>query len=405
MFDVQSIRSDFPILSESMNGQPLAYLDNAATSQKPQVVIDAVAKYYQSENANIHRGVFSLSEAATARYEATRSSVASFISAQRTEEVIFTKGVTESINLIAHGFAQSILKAGDEILISGMEHHANIVPWQIACERTGAVLKVIPVLDDGSLDMDAYKNLLSERTKIVSIVHISNSLGTINPIPTLIKQAHSIGVPVLIDGAQSAPHAPVNVQELDCDFFVFSGHKLFAPTGVGVLYGKEDWLERLPPYQSGGDMIEMVDFEGTTFKGIPGKFEAGTPNIAGVIGLAEAIHYLRGIDFSETSAYEKELLSRATEALGSIDGLRIVGTAPDKASIVSFVFEGVHAHDIGTFLDAGGIAVRTGHHCTMPLLKRFGLAATTRASFAFYNTLEEVDRLAENLRKMKAFFQ
>lgn len=405
MFDVQSIRSDFPILSASMNGQPLAYLDNAATSQKPRSVIDAVSRYYELENANIHRGVFKLSEAATARYEATRSSVASFISAQRAEEIIFTKGVTESINLIAHGFSQSILKAGDEVLISGMEHHANIVPWQIACEQTGAILKIIPVCDDGSLDMDAFDNLITEKTKILSIVHISNALGTINPISELIKRAHAIGVPVLVDGAQSVPHAPVNVSELDCDFFVFSGHKLFASTGVGVLYGKEAWLERLPPYQSGGDMIEKVDFSGTTFKGIPGKFEAGTPNIAGVIGLSEAIRYLRGIDFSEASAHENSLLTRATESLSSIDGLRIVGTASEKASIVSFVFENVHAHDIGTFLDAGGIAVRTGHHCTMPLLKRFGLAATTRASFAFYNTFEEVDRLADSLLKMKAFFQ
>lgn len=405
MFDLQSIRSDFPILSSSMNGQPLAYLDNAATSQKPQSVIDAVSQYYQSENANIHRGVFKLSEAATARYEATRSSVANFISARRAEEIVFTKGVTESINLIAHGFAQSILKAGDEVLISGMEHHANIVPWQIACEQTGAILKVIPVRDDGSLDMEAFDTLLSEKTKILSIVHISNALGTINPISELIQRAHSLDVPVLVDGAQSAPHAPVNVSELDCDFFVFSGHKLFAPTGVGVLYGKEAWLECLPPYQSGGDMIEKVDFAGTTYKGIPGKFEAGTPNIAGVIGLSEAIRYLRGIDFSKASAHESSLLTRATESLSSIDGLRIVGTASEKASIVSFVCEGVHAHDIGTFLDAGGIAVRTGHHCTMPLLKRFGLAATTRASFAFYNTNEEVDRLAESLLKMKVFFQ
>ena len=405
MFDVQSIRSDFPILSTSMNGLPLAYLDNAATSQKPKSVIDAVSNYYQSENANIHRAVFKLSEEATVRYEETRASVAQFISAQRTEEIIFTKGVTESINLIAHGFAQAILKPGDEILISGMEHHANIVPWQIACERTGSVLKVIPVLDDGSLDMEAYKSLLSEKTKIVSIVHISNSLGTINPLSELIEHAHTQGVPVLVDAAQSLPHAPIDVSALDCDFFVFSGHKLFAPTGIGVLYGKEAWLERLPPYQSGGDMIEKVDFQGTTFKGIPGKFEAGTPNIAGVIGLSEAIRYLGRIDFSQASVYENSLLTRATEALNSIEGLRIIGTASNKASILSFVCEGLHAHDIGTFLDAGGIAVRTGHHCTMPLMKRFGLAATTRASFAFYNTVEEVDRLADSLRKMKSFFQ
>ena len=404
MFNLQSIRDDFPILSTLMNDKPLVYLDNAATSQKPSTVIEAVENFYKTGNSNIHRGVFRLSEQATARYEATRKEFAQFISAEKESEVVFVKGVTEAINLIAYGFSQSILKEGDEILISEMEHHANIVPWQIACEQTGAVLKVIPVLDDGSLDISAFEALLSEKTKLLSIVHISNALGTINPIKSMINKAHALGVPVLVDGAQSAPHMKVDVKDLDCDFYVFSGHKLFAPTGVGVLYGKEKWLEQLPPYQSGGDMIEKVDFGGTTFKGLPGKFEAGTPNIAGVIGLSEAIQYLQKLDREGAMAHEDALLIQATEGLAQIDGLRLIGTAKEKASIVSFVFDDIHAHDVGTFLDAGGIAIRTGHHCTMPLLKRFNVPATARASFAFYNNANDVDCLVESLKKMKSFF-
>ena len=404
MFNLQSIRDDFPILSTLMNDKPLVYLDNAATSQKPSTVIEAVEDFYKTGNSNIHRGVFRLSEQATARYEATRKDFAQFISAEKELEVVFVKGVTEAINLIAYGFSQSILKEGDEILISEMEHHANIVPWQIACEQTGAVLKVIPVLDDGSLDISAFEALLSEKTKLLSIVHISNALGTINPIKSMINKAHALGVPVLIDGAQSAPHMKVDVKDLDCDFYVLSGHKLFAPTGVGVLYGKEKWLEQLPPYQSGGDMIEKVDFGGTTFKGLPGKFEAGTPNIVGVIGLSEAIHYLQNLDREGALAHEEALLIQATEGLAQIDGLRLIGTAKEKASIVSFVFDDIHAHDVGTFLDAGGIAIRTGHHCTMPLLKRFNVPATARASFAFYNNSNDVDCLVESLKKMKSFF-
>ena len=404
MFNVQSIRDDFPILSTLMNDKPLIYLDNAATSQKPLSVIEAVENFYKTSNSNIHRGVFRLSEQATARYEATRKEFADFISAEKDSEIIFVKGVTEAINLIASGFSQSMLKEGDEILISGMEHHANIVPWQIACEQTGAILKIIPVLEDGSLDLLAFEALLSEKTQLLSIVHISNALGTINPIKSMIEKAHAKGVPVLVDGAQSAPHMEVNVKELDCDFYVFSGHKLFAPTGVGVLYGKEKWLEQLPPYQSGGDMIEKVDFDGTTFKGIPGKFEAGTPNIAGVIGLSQAIQYLQNLDREEAMAHEVALLKQATEGLSEIDGLRLIGTAEEKASIVSFVFDAIHAHDVGTFLDAGGIAIRTGHHCTMPLLKRFNVPATARASFAFYNNSNDVDSFVESLKKMKSFF-
>ena len=404
MFNLQSIRYDFPILSTLMNDKPLVYLDNAATSQKPSTVIEAVENFYKTGNSNIHRGVFRLSEQATARYEATRKEFAQFISAEKESEVVFVKGVTEAINLIAYGFSQSILNEGDEILISEMEHHANIVPWQIACEQTGAVLKVIPVLDDGSLDISAFETLLSEKTKLLSIVHISNALGTINPIKSMINKAHALGVPVLVDGAQSAPHMKVDVKDLDCDFYVFSGHKLFAPTGVGVLYGKEKWLEQLPPYQSGGDMIEKVDFGGTTFKGLPGKFEAGTPNIAGVIGLSEAIQYLQKLDREGALAHEEALLIQATEGLAQIDGLRLIGTAKEKASIVSFVFDDIHAHDVGTFLDAGGIAIRTGHHCTMPLLKRFNVPATARASFAFYNNSNDVDCLVESLKKMKSFF-
>lgn len=403
-FDYRRVRTDFPILATEVRGKQLTYLDSAATVQKPLAVIETIERYYSAENSNIHRGVHYLSEKATDAYEATRVKAAAFIGATDPDEVIFTSGTTEGINLIAHGFTESILQAGDEILITHMEHHANIVPWQIAAQKTGAVLKVVPVDDNGELDLEAYTALLSEKTKLVSVVHVSNSLGTINPVKTMIEQAHILNVPVLVDGAQSTPHMPVNVADLGCDFFVFSGHKVCGPTGIGVLWGKREWLEQLPPYQSGGDMIEKVDFDGTTYKGIPGKFEAGTPHIAGVIGLGAAFDYLNGLDRAGALQHELELLHAATEQLTAIDGLRIIGTAPEKASVISFLIDDIHAHDIGTFLDAGGIAIRAGHHCTQPLLKRFGLAATARASFAFYNDFEDVERLVAALNKMKQFF-
>lgn len=403
-FDYRRVRADFPILAAEVRGKPLTYLDSAATSQKPQAVIDAVQRYYQFENSNIHRGVHYLSEQATDAYEATRAKAAEFIGAADQDEVIFTRGTTEGINLIAHGFTESVLQAGDEILITHMEHHANIVPWQIAAQQTGAVLKVVPVDDRGVLDMEAFEALLSEKTKLVSVVHVSNALGTINPVKNIIAMSHARGVPVLVDGAQSIPHMPVSVTELDCDFFVFSGHKICGPTGIGLLWGKRKWLEKLPPYQSGGDMIEKVDFEGTSYKGIPGKFEAGTPHISGVIGLSAAIDYLNGIDRAAALQHELALLASATEQLSAIDGLRIIGTAPEKASVISFLIDEIHPHDIGTFLDAGGVAIRAGHHCTQPLLKRFGVPATARASFAFYNDFDDVERLVSALTKMKQFF-
>ena len=403
-FDYRRVRADFPILATEVRGKPLTYLDSAATSQKPQVVIDAVQRYYQFENSNIHRGVHYLSEQATDAYEATRAKAARFIGAADQYEVIFTRGTTEGINLIAHGFTESVLQAGDEILITHMEHHANIVPWQIAAQQTGAILKVAPVDDRGVLDMEAFEALLSEKTKLVSVVHVSNALGTINPVKNIIAMSHARGVPVLVDGAQSIPHMPVSVAELDCDFFVLSGHKICGPTGIGLLWGKRKWLEKLPPYQSGGDMIEKVDFEGTIYKGIPGKFEAGTPHISGVIGLSAAIDYLNGIDRAAALQHELALLASATEQLSAIDGLRIIGTAPEKASVISFLIDEIHPHDIGTFLDAGGVAIRAGHHCTQPLLKRFGVPATARASFAFYNDFDDVERLVSALTKMKQFF-
>lgn len=403
-FDYRRVRADFPILATEVRGKPLTYLDSAATSQKPQAVIDAVQRYYQFENSNIHRGVHYLSEQATDAYEATRAKAAEFIGAADQDEVIFTRGTTEGINLIAHGFTESVLQAGDEILITHMEHHANIVPWQIAAQQTGAILKVAPVDDRGVLDMEAFEALLSEKTKLVSVVHVSNALGTINPVKNIIAMSHARGVPVLVDGAQSIPHMPVSVAELDCDFFVLSGHKICGPTGIGLLWGKREWLEKLPPYQSGGDMIEKVDFEGTIYKGIPGKFEAGTPHISGVIGLSAAIDYLNGIDRAAALQHELALLASATEQLSAIDGLRIIGTAPEKASVISFLIDEIHPHDIGTFLDAGGVAIRAGHHCTQPLLKRFGVPATARASFAFYNDFDDVERLVSALTKMKQFF-
>ena len=403
-FDFARVRADFPILSTEVRGKPLTFLDNGATSQKPISVIEAIDHYYRLENSNIHRGVHYLSEQATDAYESARAKTAKFIGAPDQDEIIFVRGATEGINLIAHGFVETQLSAGDEILITHMEHHANIVPWQIAAEKTGAILKVVPVLDSGDLDMEAYAALLSDNTKLVSVVHISNSLGTINPVREIIDQAHARDIPVLLDGCQSVPHMPVNMAELDCDFFVFSSHKVFASTGTGVLWGKREWLEKFPPYQSGGDMIERVDFDGTTYKGIPGKFEAGTPHIEGVISLSAAIDYVWSLDRAGALAHENALLKDATAKLSAIDGLRIIGTAADKASILSFVIDEIHPHDIGTFLDADGVAVRAGHHCTQPLLKRFGVPATARASFAFYNDFEDVDRLVTAVTKMQGFF-
>jgi cysteine desulfurase/selenocysteine lyase len=403
-FDAARSRADFPILGSEVRGKPLTYLDSGATSQKPSCVIEAVSRYYRLENANIHRGLHYLSEQATEAYEAARGKVADFIGVADADEIVFVRGATEGINLVAHGFIETVLQPGDEILISHMEHHANIVPWQIAAEKTGALLKVIPVTDSGELDIDAFEKLLSEKTKLLSIVHVSNALGTINPVKGMIAKARAAGVPVLLDGCQSVPHAEVDLAELDCDFFVFSGHKVFGPTGIGVLWGKREWLEQFPPYESGGDMIEQVDFGGTTYKPIPAKFEAGTPHIAGVIGMAAAIDYVKQMDRQGALAHEAALLEAATEALSGVDNLRVIGTAPEKASILSFVIDGIHPHDIGTFLDADGVAVRAGHHCTQPLLKRFGLPATARASFAFYNNFDDVARLAEAVKKLQRFF-
>ena len=403
-FDVTRVRADFSILESQVREKPLTYLDNGATSQKPRQVIDAITRYYSLENSNIHRGVHYLSEQATDAYESTRGKVSDFIGAPSSDEIVFVRGATEGINLVAHGFVETILKEGDEILISHMEHHANIVPWQIAAEKTGAVLRVIPVTDSGELDIAAFESMLTEKTKLFSIVHVSNAMGTINPVKQMIERAQWLGVPVLLDGCQSVPHMPVNVAELGCDFFVFSGHKVFAPTGIGVLWAKSAWLERFPPYQSGGDMIEQVDFEGTTYKPAPAKFEAGTPHIEGVIGLSSAVDYVCSMDREGALAHEAELLAAATNALSVVPGLRVIGTAEHKASILSFVVDEVHPHDIGTFLDADGVAVRAGHHCTQPLLKRFGVPATARASFAFYNDFDDVERLAHAVIKMQRFF-
>ena len=403
-FDFKAVRAEFPILASEVRGKPLTYLDNAATAQKPKAVIDAINSYYAAENSNIHRGVHYLSEKATDAYEGTRGKVAGLLNIADPDEIVFTRGTTESINLIAHGFVKTVLEPGDEVLITHMEHHANIVPWQIACEQTGANLRVVPVDEDGVLDMVAFDKLLSEKTRLVSVVHCSNALGTINPVKEIVAKAHALGVPVLVDGAQSTPHSAVDVADIGCDFFVFSGHKVFGPTGIGVLWGKREWLEKFPPYQSGGDMIEKVDFAGTTYKAIPGKFEAGTPHIAGVIGLSAAIDYLGTVDREGALAHEQALLAAATEQLSAVDGLRIIGQAPNKASEISFLIKELHTHDNGTFLDADGVALRAGHHCVQPLLKRFGVPATARASFAFYNDFDDVERLVAAVSKLQRFF-
>ena len=402
--DVANIRSDFPILQTLIKGNPLVYLDNAATTQKPMAVLTALEKHYKESNANIHRGVHYLAERATDAYEQARETVAQFINAPRDEEIVFVRGATEGINLIAQSFGHRYLKDGDEILLSTMEHHANIVPWQLLCESTGAELKVLPVTETGELDMGAFDTLLSERTKMVSIVHASNMLGTINPVKALVDKAHEFGAKVLLDGAQAVGHFPVDVQDLDCDFYVFSGHKLFSATGAGVVYGKYELLESMPPFQGGGDMISKVTFEKTTYKKPPGRFEAGTPNIGGAVALGAAIRYLNGLDRLALMDYEHDLLQYATGLLSDIEGVKIYGQAPEKVSLISFTLEGAHPHDIGTVLDADGIAIRAGHHCTQPLHQYYGISATARASFAYYNTRAEAEKLAESLKKIKMLF-
>ncbi|WP_278034537.1 aminotransferase class V-fold PLP-dependent enzyme [Flavobacterium nitratireducens] len=400
MLDIQKVRADFPILNQKVNGKPLVYFDNGATSQKPQVVIDAIAKYYQEINANIHRGVHTLSQLATDAYEIARGKVQNHINAKHAHEVLFTSGTTFGINLVANGFA-AILKPGDEVIVSHLEHHSNIVPWQILCEKTGATLKVIPMDENGELIMAEYDKLLSEKTKIVAVNHISNALGIINPIKYMIDKAHEVGAAILIDGAQSVPHLKPDVQALDCDFYAFSGHKMCGPTGTGILYGKETWLNKLPPYQGGGEMIKEVSFEKTTYAELPHKFEAGTPNIAGGIVLGTAIDYMNSVGFENIQQQELELLAYATEKLSEIEGLRIYGNSKNKTSVVSFNIEGIHPYDIGTIIDKLGIAVRTGHHCAQPIMNFFGIPGTIRASFSFYNTKEEIDALVEGVKKAK----
>ena len=401
---VLNIRDQFPILHQKVHGHPLIYFDNAATSQKPLKVINAISEYYQQENSNIHRGAHYLSNQATEKYEKSREAVRRFINAERTEEIILTKGTTESINLVASCLSQSLFKQGDEILISGLEHHANIVPWQIAAEKTGSLIKVIPVLDSGALDMDAFKNLLSPKTKLLALSHISNALGTINPVEGMIALAKEKGALVLIDGAQSAPHMLVDVQALDCDFFCFSAHKIYGPTGIGVLYGKKAQLEKMPPYQSGGEMIKEVTFTGTTFNDLPYKFEAGTPNIAGGIGLLAAIEFLEEVGLDHIARREAELLAYATKKLKELGGIQFVGEAKEKAAVISFLVDGIHPSDLGSVLDKLGIAVRTGHHCAQPIMDRFEIPGTVRASFAVYNTETEIDVFIEGIDKVKNMF-
>jgi len=404
VWDVERIRKDFPVLSQTVNGQPLVYLDNAASSQVPVMVIERGSQYLQQEHSNIHRGVHYLSMKATTAYEGAREKVKRFINAREAKECIFVRGATEGINLVMHGYGRKFIGVGDEIIISAMEHHANIVPWQMLCEEKGARLRVIPMNDAGELLLDEYDALLNEKTKLVAITHVSNALGTINPIKGMIDSAHKYGVPVLIDGAQSAPHMPIDVQDLDCDFYAFSGHKMFAPTGSGVVYGKASLLERMNPFQGGGDMIKSVTFEKTIYADLPNKFEAGTPAIASQIGLGAAIDYLNIIGREKAALYEHDLLAYATERLSGIEGVRIIGTAREKLSVLSFVIDSVHPHDIGTILDQQGIAVRAGHHCAQPVMKRFNIPATARASFAFYNTKEEVDQLAQAIEKVIEVF-
>jgi cysteine desulfurase/selenocysteine lyase len=403
--DVERIRQDFPLLQQRIRGKRLVYLDNAATSQKPQSVIDAVTRFYTSENANIHRGVHYLSERATDAYDQVREKVARFLNARSSREIIFTRGTTEGINLVAQSYGRLALKPGDDIVITAMEHHSNIVPWQLVCEQTGARLRAAPFNDAGELDVDAFEQLLTDRTRLVSVVHVSNALGTVNPVKRLIALAHDRGIPVLLDGAQSAPHLGVDVQELDCDFFAFSGHKLFGPTGVGVLFGRESLLEQMPPYQGGGDMIATVTLERSTWAPLPAKFEAGTPMIAQVMGLGAALDYVMDLGFERISSWEQQLLSYATERVIGIEGLKLIGTAAHKASILGFTLKGVHPHDIGAILDDSGVAIRAGHHCAQPVMRHFGIPATARASFAFYNTRDEAEILADALMQVRRMFR
>ncbi len=403
-FDVDKIRSDFPILRQRVRGRALVYLDNAATSQKPQVVIDAIRQYYERDNANIHRGVHFLSEHATEEYEAARRTVQGFLNSADASEIIFVRGATEAINLVAQTYGRTNVHAGDEVLITAMEHHSNIVPWQILCEEKGARLRVAPISDSGELLLEDFENLLGPRTKIVAVTHVSNALGTINPVQRVIEMAHRGNIPVLVDGAQAVPHLKVAVQALDCDFYVFSGHKVYGPTGIGVLYGKHALLDAMPPYQGGGDMISSVTFEKTIYNKLPYKFEAGTPHVAGAIGLGAAIEYVNGLGMDNIAAHEHELLAYATDTVSAIPGIRLIGTAREKAGVLSFLLDSIHPHDIGTILDQDGIAIRTGHHCAQPVMQRFGIAATARASFALYNTREEVDALAEGMQKVREVF-
>jgi cysteine desulfurase/selenocysteine lyase len=402
--DVAALRCDFPILTERVNGKPLVYLDNAATTQKPASVIDALDAYYRHDNANVHRGVHTLSQRATDDYEAARARIARFIGGVATEEASYTSGTTGGLNLVAQSYGRNVLRPGDDVVISALEHHSNIVPWQLVCAQTGASLKVVPVNDAGEIEMDAYERLLGPRTKIVAFTHVSNALGTITPIERVIRLAHDAGAIVVVDGAQAVAHVGVDVRALDCDFYAFSGHKIFGPTGIGVLYGKAAILDAMPPYQGGGDMIRSVTFEKTEYNDLPYKFEAGTPNIAGAIGLGAAIDYVERVGIGAIAAYEDALLEYATRRVEAIPGLRIVGTAAHKAAIVSFTLDGVHAHDVGTILDNEGIAVRAGHHCAMPVMERFGIAGTARASFALYNTFDEIDALAAGIERVQRMF-
>ncbi len=402
--DVESVRADFPILQQEVHGKPLVYLDSAATGQKPRGVIDAIARYYLDDNANVHRGVHLLSERATRAYEAAREKVQRFVNAAHAHEIVFVRGTTEAINLVAQTYGRTRVRAGDEIVITVMEHHSNIVPWQMLCEEKGAMLRVAPMDDDGTLRVDELERLIGPRTKLVALGHVSNALGTIHPVHRIIEMAHRKKVPVLLDGAQAVPHLAINVQSLGCDFYAFSGHKLFGPTGIGVLYGRSELLEEMPPWQGGGDMISSVSFEKTTYNKLPYKFEAGTPDIAGAIGLGAAIDYVSDLDLDAIAAYEHDLLSYATDALRKVPGLRLIGTAKEKASVLSFLLGDVHPHDIGTVLDREGIAIRTGHHCAQPLMRRLGIAATARASLAFYNRREDVDALVAGLHKVREVF-
>ena len=402
--DVERIRKDFPILHQEVHGRSLVYLDSAATSQKPQVVLDALADYYARDNANVHRGVHRLSERATEAYEGARGRIQRFLNAAHSREIVFVRGTTEGINLVAQTYGRRTVGAGDEVIITALEHHSNIVPWQMLCEETGATLRVVPIDDAGEVDVDAYERLLGERTRLVGVAHVSNALGTIVPVKRMIEAAHRRGIAVLVDGAQAAPHLRIDVQDLDCDFYTFSGHKTYGPTGIGVLYGKTALLEAMPPYQGGGDMIKSVTFEKTVYNDLPYKFEAGTPDIAGAIGLGAALEYLEGLGLDRVAAHEHALLVHGTKRLSALPGLRLVGTAREKASVLSFLIDGVHAHDVGSILDREGIAVRTGHHCAMPVMTRFGIAATTRASLGVYNTREDIDALVEGLAKVREVF-